>query len=268
MSVNYYDTLEIERDANHEAISMAFRRLSLKYNPAKNPTNQASNAVRFASICEAWEVLSNPKLKGIFDKYGEYGLKKESYDEKGQKIGGYIFLGNSDDIFDAYFEDELALDRDRYEYSGEDIFGSLLGDAHGAKRKPKPAAPKNVEVNLKCTLAEFYNGSLKIVHYKRDKIHPDGRSITKVDEELQVEIQPGMDVKNVLTFPGQGNEQYQNTRSNLVIKLSLDESLQTNYVRSGNNLIYTHSMSLKDALKSAPVSLTTLDNRIINLNID
>lgn len=77
-----------------------------------------------------------------------------------------------------------------------------------------------------------------------------------------------MDIKTVLTFAGLGNEQFQNTRSNLVIKLSLDDSVKTGFVRSGNNLIYTHSMSLKDALMCAPVSLKTLDNRCINLNID
>jgi molecular chaperone DnaJ len=39
MSVNYYDTLEIDREASFENVSQAFKRLSLKYNPAKNPTN-------------------------------------------------------------------------------------------------------------------------------------------------------------------------------------------------------------------------------------
>ena len=83
MSVNYYETLEIDREASFETISQAFKRLSLKYNPAKNPTNQASNAVKFAEICEAWEVLSNPSHKGIFDKYGEWGLKNEFKNELG-----------------------------------------------------------------------------------------------------------------------------------------------------------------------------------------
>ena len=151
-------------------------------------------------------MLSSPKLKGLFDKYGEYGLKNEFKNDQGQMVGGYIFLGNSDEIFDAYFEDENALNRERFEDDGSDMFGSLLGDAHGAKRKPKPAAPKNVEVSISCSLVEFYNGSLKMVKYMRDKIYPDGRTITKVEEELQVEIQPGMDTKTVLTFPGCGNE--------------------------------------------------------------
>lgn len=77
-----------------------------------------------------------------------------------------------------------------------------------------------------------------------------------------------MDTKTILTFAGLGNEQFQNARSNLVIKLSLDESVETGFVRSGNNLIYTHTMSLKDALKCAPVSFKSLDNRCLNLNID
>ena len=75
MSVNYYETLEISREASFEEISQAFKRLSLKFNPSKNPTNQASNTVKFAEICEAWEVLSDRSLKGMFDKYGEWGLK-------------------------------------------------------------------------------------------------------------------------------------------------------------------------------------------------
>lgn len=224
--------------------------------------------MRFAAICEAWEVLSNPELKGIFDKYGEYGLKNGVKNHLGQEIGGYIFLGNSEEIYDAFFEDPMALEKDRFEQDGSDVFGSLLGDAHGAKRKPKPSKPKDVEVTVKCSLVEFYNGSMKTVSYTRDKIHPDGRSMTKVPEELQVEVKPGFDHTSVLTFAGLGNEQYQNARSNLVVKLLLDESFKSNFVRSGHNLIYTHSMDLKDALASAPVSLKTLDDRVININLD
>jgi DnaJ-class molecular chaperone len=83
-------------------------------------------------------------------------------------IGGYIFLGNSEEIYDSYFDDANALNRERFEEDGSDMFGSLLGDAHGAKRKAKPATPKNVEVNIQCSMVEFYNGSLKVVKYKRD----------------------------------------------------------------------------------------------------
>ena len=75
MNVNYYETLEIPRTATAEGVSNAFMRLSVKYHPAKNPTNQAANADKFKQICEAYEVLCDPEKKAIFDLHGEYGLK-------------------------------------------------------------------------------------------------------------------------------------------------------------------------------------------------
>jgi DnaJ homolog subfamily B member 13 len=176
--------LELDREASAEQISQAFRRLSLKFNPAKNPTNQASNAEKFEYICEAWEVLSNPELKGLFDKYGEYGLKNGVTNHLGQKVGGYIFLGNSEEIYDAFFDDPEALNKDKFHHNGTDVFGSLLGDAYKAKKMAKSNKPKDVTVTMSCSLIELYNGSLKTVKYSRDQIHPDGRSIKKVDEEL------------------------------------------------------------------------------------
>ena len=107
-----------------------------------------------------------------------------------------------------------------------------------------------------------------MVKYKRDQIKLHGRNIKQVEEEVQVEVQPGMDTSTVLKFSGLGNEQYQHPRSDLVIKFCLDDSLSSGYVRSGNNLIYTHKISLKEALKCSPVRLVTLDNRVINLNVD
>lgn len=75
MNVNYYETLEIPRTATSEGITMAFRRLALKYHPEKNPSNKAANTQKFDEICEAFEVLSDPEKKAIFDLHGEYGLK-------------------------------------------------------------------------------------------------------------------------------------------------------------------------------------------------
>ena len=51
--------------------------------------------------------------------------------------------------------------------------------------------------------------------------------------------------------------------------MKLDAGLApSNYVRKGNDLIYTHRIQLCDALTSAPIKLITLDNRVININMD
>ncbi len=48
------------------------------------------------------------------------------------KIGGYNFLGNSDEIFEKFFSNPKILD-EQFEYDGSDVYGSILGDAYGAK---------------------------------------------------------------------------------------------------------------------------------------
>ena len=126
----------------------------------KAPTNQAVHAERFGWICESYDVLSDPKKKGIYDKYGEYGLKNGVTDEFGNKFDGYIFLGNSEEIHDTFFDSKTPM-QETFELDGVDIYGSLLGDGYKAKNQQRPAAPQDICLELACSLAEFYNGSIK-----------------------------------------------------------------------------------------------------------
>ena len=103
-------------------------------------------------------------------------MKQGVTNHLGQQIGGYTFLGNSEEIFEAYFGDSKVIDG-TFDLDGSDVYASLLGDALGAKNQAIPNAPSNIKMTLKCSLAEFYNGSLKKVTYSRDKIFPDGRTI-------------------------------------------------------------------------------------------
>jgi DnaJ-class molecular chaperone len=110
--------------------------------------------------------------------YGEFGLKNGVTNSQGQKVGGYMFMGNAKEIFDDFFSntDPLATD---FEIDGSDVYGSLLGDAHGAKHKLRPETPKDVCIDLKCSLSELYNGSLKNLTYSRDKTHWNNRVLEK-----------------------------------------------------------------------------------------
>jgi len=157
---------------------------------------------------------------------------------------------------------------DIYEPDGTDVYGSLLGDAYGGKSKVKFNPPSDVEINLKCTLEEFYNGSLKKTTYKRDKIQGNGRSVCKIDEDIVVDVKPGYTAGTKLRYKLRGNEQFSFPRSSLIVTLQLDESKETPFTRKGDDLIYTHRVSLEDALRSVPVRIQTLDNRIISLNLD
>ena len=93
-----------------------------------------------------------------------------------------------------------------------------------------------------------------------------------VREQKSVEIKPGTHDGAVQTYAGEGHEAYGHDRSALNIKVLLkndpaDECCKC-YTRRGNNLIYTHTLTLKDALASAPIRLETLNARVLTINLD
>lgn len=76
MGKDYYKILGLSRGAADDDIKKAYRKFALKYHPDKNKEPGAEE--KFKEVAEAYEILSDPKKKDIFDKYGEDGLKMGS----------------------------------------------------------------------------------------------------------------------------------------------------------------------------------------------
>src|SRR4051812_49980964 len=68
---DFYQVLGIKRDAKPEEIKKAYRRLARKYHPDVNPGDKAAEE-RFKLITEAHEVLSDPKKRKVYDRFGQY----------------------------------------------------------------------------------------------------------------------------------------------------------------------------------------------------
>jgi len=68
---DYYKILGVNRDAKPEDIKKAYRRLARKHHPDVNPNDRAAEE-RFKSVSEAFEVLSDPRKREIYDRYGHY----------------------------------------------------------------------------------------------------------------------------------------------------------------------------------------------------
>ncbi|RYH28496.1 hypothetical protein EON65_11940 [archaeon] len=73
--LNYYDILEIPKNATDADIKKAYRKLAMKWHPDKNPTNVEEAAKKFQEIGEAYDVLSDMEKRAIYDQYGYEGLK-------------------------------------------------------------------------------------------------------------------------------------------------------------------------------------------------
>jgi DnaJ-class molecular chaperone len=92
MGKDYYRTLNCPRNATPTQIAANFRQLAFNLHPDKNKGEGFALATfAFSEVCEAYEVLSTPELKEIYDKYGEELMKAGVPDKKYGFKAGYQF---------------------------------------------------------------------------------------------------------------------------------------------------------------------------------
>lgn len=132
----YYEVLGVSRNADEITIKKAYRQLALKHHPDRNPGDQQCEAL-FKEAAEAFEVLSSPEKRAIYDRFGHEGLQ-----------GRHMQPGFSglDDIFSHF----------------GDIFGDLFGfgDMFGGRGRERRRRPRGSDYryDLALTLEEVLNG--------------------------------------------------------------------------------------------------------------
>jgi molecular chaperone DnaJ len=92
---DYYDVLGVGRSASAEELKKAFRKLAMQYHPDRNADSGAE--ARFKEVNEAYEVLSDPDRRAMYDRFGHASTQGDARGFEGFGFGG---LG---DIFDAFF---------------------------------------------------------------------------------------------------------------------------------------------------------------------
>ena len=73
---DYYQDLGLKRGATDDQIKKAFKKLAIKYHPDKNKDDPDGAKAKFQKIAHAYETLSDPEKKNVYDQHGEEGLKR------------------------------------------------------------------------------------------------------------------------------------------------------------------------------------------------
>lgn len=98
---DYYEVLEVGRDASDADIKKAYRKLAKQYHPDVNPGDKNAEA-KFKEVNEAYEVLSDPNKRARYDQYGHAGVDPNSFGGAGAGFGDFDF-GGIGDIFETFF---------------------------------------------------------------------------------------------------------------------------------------------------------------------
>ncbi|XP_048840000.1 dnaJ homolog subfamily B member 13 isoform X3 [Brienomyrus brachyistius] len=273
MGGDYYVSLEINRNATDADIKKAYRRLALKYHPDKN--NDSGAYEKFSEIAEAYDVLSDPRKKATYDKFGEEGLKRgipSDLGVNGAWTEGYTFHGNPEKIFRSFFGGDNPF-ADFYAEDGSDIdvgFGGLCG--RGVRKQDAP-----IERDLHLALEDLFHGCTKkmkisrrvsrafgrkekcgtfrfvsVCFFSSDQVmNEDGYTSSIKDKILSINIKPGWREGTRIIFEKEG-----------------DQKNHPRFSRQEHNLIYTYDIDLEKALTGFSMEIETLDGRLLNIPVN
>jgi molecular chaperone DnaJ len=111
---DYYELLGVSRSASDAEIKQSFRKLARELHPDVSQAPDADR--RFREVAEAYEVLSDPERRALYDRYGHAGLRRGGFEP------AFVDFGSLSDVFAAFFgEDVMGGGRQRRPTRGGDV---------------------------------------------------------------------------------------------------------------------------------------------------
>lgn len=285
---DYYEILGVARNASEEDIKKTYRRLAMKHHPDRNQNDKASEE-QFKEIKEAYEVLSHPEKRSMYDQFGHAGVSGAAGGGAGGFGGGSF---NVNDVFGDIFGDIFGGGRGRGPERGNDLLHTIeltLEDAvfgknaeitiptmvackecHGSGAKPGTSP-------ITCTDCRGH-GQVRIQQgfftvqqtcptcYGKGKIigtpcgHCHGRGRTKQNRKLSVKIPPGVDTGDRIRLSGEGEAGESGAMSgDLYIQVHVRE--HAIFARDGKNLYCDIPISFVTSALGGDLEVPTLSGR-------
>ncbi|CAK8575692.1 unnamed protein product [Lathyrus sativus] len=287
-STRYYEILGVSKNASQDDLKKAYKKAAIKNHPDKG-----GDPEKFKELAQAYDVLSDPEKREIYDTYGEDALK-EGMGGGGGGGGGH----DPFDIFSSFFGGGGGgSSRGRRQRRGEDVVHPLkvsLEDLYLGTSK-KLSLSRNVlcskcsgkgsksGASMKCAGCQGTGMKVSIRHLGPSMIqqmqHPcneckgtgetindkdrcpqcKGEKVVQEKKVLEVHVEKGMQNSQKITFPGEADEAPDTVTGDIVFVLQQKE--HPKFKRKSEDLFVEHTLSLTEALCGFQFVLTHLDGR-------
>ena len=192
---DYYQLLNVDRDATQAKIKSAYRKLARKYHPDVSKEPQAEE--QFKAIGEAYEVLKNPEKRAAYDQLGSQWQEGENFHAPPGWDSGFEFSGGPDNA-GANYSDFF-----------ESIFGRGFAGAGQASAAQTPPQAQDHHARIYISIEDAYKGATREVSLHSPEMNSDGRVTTR-ERSINLKIPQGVrEGQNIRLagqgMPGQGN---------------------------------------------------------------
>jgi DnaJ-class molecular chaperone len=286
---DYYKTLGVERSADEKAIQSAFRKLARKHHPDINPGDKQAEE-RFKEINEAYEVLSDPEKRKMYDRFGEDWQRYRDAGFTGNERTGGPRSGASFDDYDfgRWFTGQNQGDQSfRVEYGENaggfsDFFQTLfggLGGRRGGVTSPRPSRRRgeDVEVGVEVSFDEAFRGASRRFDVQTHEPCPtcngtgiargatcptcDGTGVVPKTKTIEVKIPAGVTTGSRIRVAGHGGAgQSGGPNGDVYLKVTVQSDAR--FERTGDDLRTDVDIPLYTAVLGGEVLVPTPTGRV------
>jgi curved DNA-binding protein len=222
--MNYYETLGLKKGASPEEIKKAYRSLAMKHHP-----DRGGDEKKFKEISEAYDILSDPNKKQMFDM----GVDPKNQSGNFRQQGPFEFHFGTDNI--------------------NDIFGNF-GFGFGGRQMRKN---KSLSINVEISLEDVLTGKEISAEVGMPGTRP---------KMINISIPAGIESGQQIRYEGMGDNSFADVRpGDLIVNVHVRH--HHTFRREGVNLICEKNISVWDAMLGTSVNVETLDNRTITVQI-
>lgn len=257
-----YEVLGLKKGASDAEIKKAYRKLARELHPDRNPDDPRSEE-RFKDVGHAYQVLSDPDKRKLYDEFGEIGLREgfdpdayrqyQQWQQGGAGMGGGAGGFRVEDIFGG----QPAGGRG-FRFNLDDLFGAMGGaggvqDIFGGQSRRRPRAPSrgaDLQSEVTVDFVDALRGTEKEISFSVPDAAADGR------RSLKVKIPAGVKDGDRIRLKGQGLRSPQGGEpGNLVLTVRVND--HPHFWREDDDLHVSLPVTPLEAFRGTKVPVPT-----------